>query len=168
MPIKTAEFDWRSVISDDQFSGYTGRETKIAIGWGDKGFFINTPTWADLTLKTALNAMVWPSDACLHVSYISENNISPDARSVRISKSQYQDLVEFILSTFSSNEPAKQEAIKGASYSGKDLFFEAKGNYHCLNTCNSWMGRCLRKAGVKVGRLTPMPKTVFLYLPEGK
>jgi len=46
-----------------------------------------------------------------------------------------------------------------------DVRCQARGSYHCLNTCNCWVGRALRSCGVRTGWFTPLPKTVFFYLP---
>ncbi|MEM7560840.1 MAG: DUF2459 domain-containing protein, partial [Planctomycetota bacterium] len=56
--------------------------------------------------------------------------------------------------------------IEGYAYTQTDAFFEAKGNYHSLNTCNSWVGRALRSAGIKAPWFSPMPSTPTLYFPS--
>ena len=56
--------------------------------------------------------------------------------------------------------------IKDGAYGQNDAFFMAHGNYHCLNTCNSWVGGAMKSGGMRTGWLTPMPKSMFLYLPE--
>jgi hypothetical protein len=32
-------------------------------------------------------------------------------------------------------------------------------------TCNCWVGEAMRSAGIRTAWFTPLPKTVFLYLP---
>ena len=166
LPIRTDDFDWRTVVSDQRFSGDTTRMTHVAIGWGDQGFFIETPTWSDLKLSTAAHALLWPSPTCLHFVYLSPVQIPDQVRSVTISKEQYAKLVQYILNSFETNDPSNQAPIADASYGSQDIFFEANGTYHCLNTCNSWVGRGLQTAGVRTAWLTPLPKTVYLYLPS--
>jgi hypothetical protein len=55
--------------------------------------------------------------------------------------------------------------IAGYAYGSTDAFFEADGSYHLLNTCNSWVGRGLRKAGIKVPWMSLLPHTPTLYFP---
>jgi hypothetical protein len=74
-------------------------------------------------------------------------------------------LVDYIKSGFRLKDNLASQ-IPGIAYSNDDAFFLAHGTYHLLNTCNSWVGRGLRQAGVKVGQFTPLPKTVFFHLPE--
>lgn len=45
-----AVFPSTNIISRDNTYQWVG------IGWGDKGFYLNTPEWKDLTEKTALVA----------------------------------------------------------------------------------------------------------------
>ena len=44
----------------------------ISIGWGDKGFYLDTPTWAELKLSTALIAGFGLGNAALHITYYDE------------------------------------------------------------------------------------------------
>ena len=45
---------------------------QISIGWGDKGFYLDTPTWAELKLSTALIAGFGLGNAALHITYYDE------------------------------------------------------------------------------------------------
>jgi len=165
VPLDTDVIDWREAIPSEVFRGDTSQATHVAFGWGDKGFYIETPTWSDLRASTAAQALFWPSGTCMHVSFIRSEHFGDEARSVTISPEQYERLVEFITSSFQVDEFGDRISIEGVAYGSHDAFFEAYGNYHCLNTCNCWVGGALRSAGVRTGWLTPLPKTVFLFLP---
>jgi hypothetical protein len=41
----------------------------LAFGWGDKGFYLNTPEWADLKVSTALNAAFGLSSSAIHSTF---------------------------------------------------------------------------------------------------
>lgn len=166
LPIESDVIDWREHFPAHCFRGDTSHATHVAIGWGDRRFYVETPTWADLRLSTALNALFIPSDTCLHVSLFNADYLTGDARSVDITREQYQRLTEFIMATFRSAPDGRFVQIRGESYGANDAFFEANGSYNCVNTCNAWAGRGLKSAGVRTPWLTPLPKTVFLYLPD--
>ena len=165
LPIRTETIDWSETFPPDSFTGDTRFATHISIGWGDKGFYIETPEWADLKLSTAANALFWNSDCGLHVSVNQGSYSKENSRSVRISEEQYSALVEFIQESLKRDEDGSAILINDAAYGHSDAFFEAHGNYHCLNTCNSWTGAAMRAAGIRTARLTPLPRTIFLYLP---
>jgi len=166
MPIESAVIDWRNRFPATCFLEDTARATHVAIGWGDRGFFLKTPTWAELKFSVAANALFLPSETCLHVTMKSSVATGPNTRPVRISERQYARLAEYIEAAFQHNANGNAAQVIGEHYSRNDAFFEAHGTYHLLNTCNSWVGRGLKQTGVSVGWMTPLPKTVFWYLPD--
>lgn len=134
------------------------------IGWGDRGFFLETPTWSDLKMTTAANALLVPSQSCLHVYLTNPQFLTASRRRVRISQQQYEQLCAFIDNSFSRDAADNYQPIPGISYSQSDAFFAANGSYHAFATCNCWVGNALRSAGVRCGWFTPLPKSVYLYL----
>ncbi|MEX0726206.1 MAG: DUF2459 domain-containing protein, partial [Planctomycetaceae bacterium] len=104
VPIETDEIDWREHFPAEFFKGDTSRATHIAFGWGDKGFYLETPRWADLKFTTAVKALLLPSESCMHVTMMTEKNFAPDAQSVSISHEQYRQLVAFLQSGFRVDE----------------------------------------------------------------
>ena len=161
-PIRNSIIDWTTEFPNEMFSDDISKEPHVAFGWGDRGFFIETPTWADLKLSTAANALLLPSECCLRVFYTNVDYYS-ERKSVSISDEQYRDLVEYIRSSFLLTETNDIQQIPNAAYSGSDAFFRAKGRYHFLNTCNAWVGRGLKSAGVRTGWLTPLPGGPTIY-----
>jgi len=166
LPIDTDTIDWREHFPPECFSGDVSWATHVAIGWGDRGFYVETPTWADLRVSTATRALLWPSATCFHVTMTRAEFLGEDARSVKISVEQYRQLVEYINSDFRLDTSGGKRQLDCVAYDTNDAFFEAHGRYHCLNTCNCWTGGAMKAGGIKTGWLTPLPKTVFLYLPE--
>ena len=129
----------------------------LAIGWGEAAFFLDTPTWADLRPSTLLFAAVGSSRTLLHIEHIAEPQDNPAAgvRRVMLRPQEYARLVAFVRTSL---QPGGR-AYPG--YDHYDAFYEARGRYTLLNTCNAWTGRGLRQAGVRVGRWTPFPVTVM-------
>ncbi len=164
MPIVTEVIDWREWLDVADFPGDARGATHVAIGWGDRGFFLETRTWNDLKATTAINALLWPSSTCLHVVYLRQADLDESHRSLSISGEQYQSLVDFVKVSFVCDDD-RPIAIAGEAYTWCDGFYEAKGSYHCFNTCNCWVANALEAAGICVPWFAPMPKTVFMYLP---
>lgn len=59
LPAITKEFNWLDFVPKEDFLNNQSFDF-ITIGWGDKGFFLDTPTWAELKVSTALNAAFLP------------------------------------------------------------------------------------------------------------
>ena len=165
LPATTSAMDWRAFFNASDFGRDVSTFTHVAIGWGDRGFYLHTPQWADLRLSTAANAMLLPSDTVMHVQFTNPVE-GENCRSVRISAAQYERLVQFAKDSFQQENDAFRAVDRKFSYGTRDRFYEANGSYHAFNTCNCWVGRALRKCGVKVGAFTPLPGTVLWYLPE--
>jgi len=166
LPITTETIDWREHIPAESFAGDTSRATLIAISWGDKEFLIETQTGSDWRLLTTLKALFWPSEACLQVSLTTAESLPDSTKTVRLSVAQYEQLVEFINQSFRHDKAGRKLPIRLAAPGINQAFFEAHGTYHSFNTCNCWVGRAMQASGIRTGWLTPLPKTMFLYLPD--
>ena len=163
VPAKTETIDWRDHFEAKDFRAPRS-PSHVAIGWGDRGFYLDTPTWSDLKASTAINAMLLPSQTVMHVQFLTPHESYVP---VSITTEQYELLVDFIRGSFIADEDASFKPIgQSYSYGRFDSFYEANGRYHAFNTCNCWTGRGLKKSGVRVGWFTPLSGTVLWYLPR--
>ncbi|CAA6815019.1 MAG: Unknown protein [uncultured Sulfurovum sp.] len=131
----------------------------LAFGWGDKETYLNTPTWNDLHIFTALEALFLNTPTLMHVSYIEDIYHYKNIKTIRISSKQKFKLKTSILESFN---------FKGNQYRGygrKDFFYTAKGNYNLINTCNTWTGDQLRDINVSMYYWTPFTQSVTTALP---
>lgn len=168
LPMRNETVDWSQQLRPGDFAGDVSGATRVSVGWGNKEFYMDTPTWADLKAGTVARALFWPSPTCMHVFMWDEGTLPADARKTRISPEQYRRLVEYIRGTFRRDEGDRFICVKGRGYGPNDAFYEAHGSYHAFNTCNCWVGRGLKVAGVRTGWYTPLPKTVSLYMPADR
>ena len=95
VPKSNQVIDWEKEFAGYQFADDISGQTHVAFGWGDQGFFLQTKTWDDFKVSTAANALLLPSESCMHVGFIRSEYIS-DAVSVTVSEQQYQRLVDHI------------------------------------------------------------------------
>lgn len=165
VPVKSSQIDWTSKV-DTQFFNPAKREFKyIAFGWGDKGFYLDTPTWADLKFSTAIKALFWLGTSAMHVSYSEYVPIpGKDTKKIRISNEQYEELIQFINESFQTDASGKFIPINCCHYEGmNDNFFEAKGKYNLFRTCNTWTNKGLKTAGVKTAFWAPFEWSVMYH-----
>ncbi|MDG1914462.1 MAG: TIGR02117 family protein [Crocinitomix sp.] len=150
LPVQTENFDWREMLPITDYPNAGGFEY-VSIGWGDKGFFLDTPELSDLTFNTALNAAFLPSGTAMHVAYLSKAPKITDAvAQVFIDDLEHETLIKFIQKSFKQTQN-KVEIIPNRGYWNHDNFYEAHGNYHLFNTCNAWTNSALKTIGVKTG-----------------
>lgn len=144
---------------DDHFATANWYE----IGWGDRRFYQADETTVGLTLQAAM----WPTDSVLHVTalpekpdtYFSNNRVIE----IAVGQSGHERMVSAIAEYFERNQ--KDDAIvSGDGLYGESLFFEATGNFHVFNNCNTWTARLLKRAGVSVRTRTMTAGSVMSQL----
>jgi uncharacterized protein (TIGR02117 family) len=143
-------------LSDKRFAG-----NWLAIGWGDRNFYLNTQTWADLRPGTALSALIGSGRTLLHIDHLDRPYPGDDQRAVRISRAEYIRLITAIMATLKRSDDGYPVAIQG--YGDRDLFYEAKGHYSMLRTCNGWTAETLGEAGIKAPLWTPFSGGVMRW-----
>lgn len=161
LPTVTEEVNWLDFIPSESFKSESFEYTTI--GWGDKGFFLNTPTWAELKVSTAINAAFLPSPTAMHVWYDEEPEIDETRKKVWISKLAYKHLVFFVKKSFRLKN-GDVDLIPNRGYTDRDNFYEAYNSYHLFKTCNSWTNDALKSANVRTGILALFPDGILSHL----
>jgi len=139
----------------------------IAFGWGDRGFYLDIPTWADLTVKVAFNAIIIPSPTLMHVkAYDVLPKDLKEVEKLSITSNQFEKLCNYISKYFKRDQNQKTIFLEGKGYSPKDIFYEANGKYHFINTCNYWVNRGLRITGIRTAIWSPFDKGIFYQLKK--
>ncbi|CAN5844079.1 TIGR02117 family protein [soil metagenome] len=160
VPVRTPFQDWSELIPYGHFAGID-TATYIALGWGDKGFYIHTPTWDDLTVTTALRSLFWPTAAAMHTEYFrGEPRLYQWKEQLVITEEQYQRFVAYAKKYFQEGPNGNFILIEGAGYQDTDNFYEAHGRYHVYNTSNNWSNRALKKMGVRAAVWAPFDRAI--------
>lgn len=128
-------------------------EKYISFGWGEENFYINTPTWSDLTFRNAFQAMFLKSTTLMHITrykYKSKNWIE-----VRIDTSELNKLNQYIQEYFKKDDKGNKIILTGFEYSTNDNFYKANGSYSCFKTSNTWVNSGFKESGLKSCYWTP-------------
>ena len=167
VPFKTSLFDWSKIVNENDYAIDFSNKAYLGIGWGDKGFYLDIPTWNDLTFKVAANAMLIPSPTLVHI--IAYEGIPTDKKKLpplHLSEKQYLTLCDYISSYFQTAEDGKPILLSGKGYTPKDNFYHANEKYHAFNTCNFWINRGLIKIGVRTSLWSPTDLGIFWHLKK--
>ena len=163
LPVRAAGRDWRAFFGPEHFAVGLDRARYVAIGWGDRDFYLQTPTWADLTVPTALRALSGRNPSLVHVTYLRSVDGMTRGAAMPLTEAAYRALVAYVERSLVLAD-GRPVAVPG-SYSRADAFFEAHGSYSPVNTCNAWVGEALEAAGVRVSRWTPFDVQTLWHLP---
>lgn len=164
VPVKTKIMDWNKKVLFSNVASQSPHYQWIAFGWGDKGFYLNTPTWADLKFSTAVEAAFWLSESAMHCTFYDDLQEDENCVKLSITENQYKDLVQYIDSKFDKTPTGEYIFIPtDAVYGDSDAFYEAQGTYSFLYTCNTWANYGLKAAEQKYALWTPTDFGIFRH-----
>lgn len=160
MPVASSTLDWRTHFPLSDLGNPSRDYTHVGVSWGERSFFLETPTWAEFNLSTGVGAL-FGGEGLLHAAYYVRPAPADDFRELRIREEEYQRLADLILADL--RREANSNPYSG--YSSHDAFYEARGTYHIANTCNQWTSDRLAAAGIRTGWWTPFPGGVMQWVP---
>ena len=163
VPAVSAEMNWTKEISYQNTLEADSTYQYLAMGWGDKKFYLETPEFSDLKLSNGLRAISGLSTSAMHTTYY--RNIREDAscKKIIISKAQYRQLIDYVLNSFKKDETGHLINVKSnIHYDIGDAFYEAKGSYSIFKTCNTWANAALKACGQKSCLWTIFDTGIFL------
>ena len=161
MPLVTPQKDWRSIFPAADLPDPSRPYTHVALSWGEREVFLNTPTWSDLKFTTAVNAATG-GDGLIHAAHYVNPLPLSDNRPLRLTEAEYARLATAIEAQLMPAD--KRQRFKG--YASHDIFYDAPGTYHLGNTCNQWTSDILAQAGMEIGWWTPLPGGVMKWVPN--
>ncbi|MCG6115245.1 MAG: TIGR02117 family protein [Mesorhizobium sp.] len=139
----------------------------VHFGWGSRSFYIETPTWAELSPGPVLRAFSIDESA-MHVGMAGD--IDPAMEGVlplAVSEAAMFAMLDEVLSTFERDGEGRPILIPGASYGEFDLFYEAHSRFNALYGCNEWTSRILRAGGIRTGWWNPLPPSLLWSIRLG-
>lgn len=162
LPKKNDQIDWSQQIQYKNTKAADSTYKYIAMGWGDKGFYLETPEWSDLKASVAFKAATGLSTTAIHATYYKKMKLGEDCKSMLISIEQYQRLITYITNSFQKDASGNFIPIKtDANYGKTDAFYEANGSYSIFKTCNSWTNSALKACGQKCCLWTATDSGIF-------
>ncbi len=144
--------------------GYLADYPYVAFGWGDKGFYLDTPSWAELRASTAIRAMLLPSPTAVHVT--GHRAVGAEWGRLPLSQSQVDVLNVYLAETFKRDGSGQIVHIDSPGYGEDDEFYEAVGSYNALYTCNNWVNAGMKRMGVRTALWSPSEWGIMRWLPE--
>jgi len=163
VPIKNEQKDWSKDIKYSNTILKDTLMTYLAMGWGDKGFYLETPEWADLKFRVAFNAAFGLGNTAIHATFYPTMTESETCKKIVISKEQYARLIAYIDGSFRKDDDGHVINIEtNANYGDFDAFYEANGSYSMLQTCNTWANKGLKMSGQRACLWTAFDTGIFL------
>lgn len=167
MPLRHVSEDW---TKEFRFRNTHLKDTVsvnwLALGWGDKGFYLETPQWSDLKFSTAFKAAFALSTTAIHATFYNVMAETKSCRRIDISNRQYRRLIDYINNSLQHDGAGHViPIVTNANYGEADAFYEAKGSYSMFHTCNTWANSGLKACGQRACLWTPFDTGIFLKYP---
>jgi uncharacterized protein (TIGR02117 family) len=163
VPAAAAGVDWSMTFRPTDLPSSDLAGNWMIIGWGDRDFFLGTPTWADVRPRTVISAAFGSGGSLIHVDHLTAPMPGADMRPVTISEGEYRKLSAIIDATLIRDGDGHPSAIPG--YGSRDVFYPARGNYNLFHTCNSWTADTLAAVGMRAPLWTPFGGGVMHWFP---
>jgi uncharacterized protein (TIGR02117 family) len=147
VPVSNEAYDWRQQLNLSQLGSNASQYKYLSFGWGDRNFFMNS----SFDPMTIFDVLFLPGPSVMHIWGHVEPNLALgkgfELKKVNLSKAEYGKLIEFINNSFQRSAENQVAYIKQGLYKDSG-FYEAKGSYSMLRTCNAWTAEALRVADV--------------------
>jgi uncharacterized protein (TIGR02117 family) len=160
VPLVTSEKDWRGDFPAEDLALVRDDYTHVAVSWGEREVFLNTPTWWDLSPMTVLRIIGVGGEGLIHVAHYVRPAPSDANRPLTLSREQYRRLVAAVERSLPQGERVRHDG-----YGPQDVFYDAPREYTASNTCNQWTSDMLAEAGVQTGWWTPFAGGVMKWVP---
>lgn len=152
LPVRAQGLDWAPLVPRSDMADAPPGMTWIAFGAGERRVYLDTPTWADLSLRT-LWAATTGGERVIHAEYVADPAYA--ARAVRVTPEQYRRLWAAIRAEFRLDHDGRPVRMDHPGYGPRDAFYDGIGRASALSTCNNWVAARLRLAGIKASLWSP-------------
>ena len=166
LPANVQGLDWHPLLPQSDFAQVPEGANWISFGAGERRVYLETPTWGDLTVKTAAIALAG-GERIMHVEWTADPTYS--ARAIRLTPEQYRRLWASIRAGFELDGKGMPIRIDHPGYGPRDAFYRGTGRANAIHTCNQWVASRLRLAGVEAPLWSPFVQgLVWRYREAGQ
>ncbi|TBR60110.1 hypothetical protein B4U84_04225 [Westiellopsis prolifica IICB1] len=164
VPTKNNIFDWHKFFSLSKIGIDTTPDYNyLSFGWGDKDFYMLTPSLSDLKFSTTFNALFMPTSSVMYVKGYQVIPTDLEVKCIQLSKNDYSRLIEYIQSSFQIDTKGKTIRL-GDGHTVNAGFYAAVGSYSILRNCNSWTASGLRRANINTPLWDGLSSAIIFHL----
>ena len=122
----------------------------LELGWGDREYYVRE----DPGIWVGLRALLWPTDSAIHAvavrGAIEREFPASEIVGLRVPEAGFQRLVEFVAASHARDSAGDWIVLGPGQRPDRSRFYASERRFHLFETCNTWVARALREAGVPV------------------
>ncbi|OLP19737.1 hypothetical protein BST81_04170 [Leptolyngbya sp. 'hensonii'] len=165
VPVTNEAFDWQQHLPLQEIGRQNRKDYRyLSFGWGERFFFMETPSWDKVNPLHALKALVLLNPSVMNVQgypEVPQTWGSTVVKTIRIDREHYLQLNQFIEASFQTD--AQGRKIRARVHEGSS-FYEANGKYSLLRTCNTWAAEGLDAAALQTPLWSGLAWPIMLHL----
>ena len=152
-PVTAQGLDWRTDFPPQDYADpQWANASHVMIGAGDRGVYTTAKDWTDLTPGIAARALV-AGEPVMHVQFVPPPADFAVAE-IRLRPDEYRRLFQSVRASFALGE-GRPQRLPVDGYFASDAFYQGRGSFNALRTCNQWVADRLRLAGVETSLWSP-------------
>ena len=148
LPVNNGVYDWRQFLDLETMGRDAGGDYRyLKFGWGDRDFYMNTPSLDKIQIPRLLRTLFMPGNpTALHVNGTQAlpNKSDHGMTCVGLTKSEYVELVNYLQRSFRNGKPDRIQD----GFAESAGFYEGTGTYSIAHTCNNWVADGLDRVNV--------------------
>lgn len=166
LPRAAAGVDWRTEFPVGDFRAAAEDAAYIGFGWGDRAFYMATPSWSDVSLGLVWGALVGAGPAVMKVGNYLEPDPGDRIATELLTEEEYHRLAAYVRRSLVRGSDGRPLLYPNSGYGDHDAFYAAAGRYSALRTCNDWLAAGLLEAGLKAPRWSPFASPILWWLSK--
>jgi uncharacterized protein (TIGR02117 family) len=166
LPAAAAGVDWSMIARPTDLPDPKDAGDWLLFGWGDRDFYLNTPTWAEVRPATVLSALIGSGGSLVHIDHLKHPEEATVLRPLKLTPEAYRKLSSLLRAEMKMGADGYPIATPG--YGSRDVFYEARSRYSLARTCNTWIADTLEQTGVRVAIWTPFSGGVTRWFPPAQ
>lgn len=131
----------------------------LEVGWGDRDFYMAP----GFNLWYGFKALFWPTPGVLHVVGLQRPPPQEFGASrvveLRVTQARLDALISYLAASFERPGTEAAASLAPGLY-GASAFYPSHESFHLFKTCNVWIARALRAAGLPV-ESTPSAESIM-------
>jgi uncharacterized protein (TIGR02117 family) len=164
LPRSVAGVDWREEFPVSDFRAAAADAAYIGFGWGDRAFYMATPSWSDVSLGLVWRALVGAGPAVMKVGNYLEPTPGDRVASEVLTEAEYHRLAAYVRRSLTRRPDGRPLLYPNSGYGDHDAFYAATGRYSAFRTCNDWLAVGLTEAGLTAPRWSPFAAPILWWL----
>ncbi len=138
--------------------------THVLVGWGSEGFYPDNARPHRIGPLDLLHSVIGDDSVLRFAALAEPDGAFEDRHVLAVSDASLAAILAFVEDTLDRGADGRFMPLDHPGIIELDHFYEARPTFAALAGCNVWVSEALAAGGIRTGRWTPLPQTLFASL----